>query len=114
MTEAERITLLVNLLEGGNASEFARKIGISKASASKLKSGVVSIRLHINSILAVYPDVDRTWLETGEGHPGDLTPDLVKARYEERLRRADRIIDNLTKRIDELEQKLAVQNPCLK
>ena len=106
MTEAERIELIVNVLEGGNGAEFGRKIGISKPQVSKMRKGTVGIRLHINSILTAYPCVDRDWLTTGEGHPGDLTVDIVKAHYEEKIRRADRVIDHLTRRIDELEKLL--------
>lgn len=106
MTEAERIDFLISVLENGNATEFGRKIGVSKANATKMRKGNIGFKKHVNSILAVYPAVNRAWLEKGEGHPGDLTVDLVKAHYENKLRRADTIIDHLTRRINELEERL--------
>ena len=105
MTEAERIDFLITVLESGNATAFGEKIGIKKAQASKLRRGLCGIRLHINSILTAYPAVSREWLTTGEGYPGDLSVDLVKAHYETKLRRADNIIDHLTRRINELEER---------
>ena len=109
MTEAERIDFLINVLENGNAAEFGRKIGVSRPNANKMRAGAIGYRLHINSIIAAYPAVNRAWLESGEGHPGDLSVDLVKAHYESKLRRADTIIDHLTRRIDELEKRLKTE-----
>ena len=50
--------------------------------------------------------MNRSWLETGEGYPGDLTVDLVKAHYEDKIKRNERVIDNLIGRIEELEKQL--------
>ena len=110
MTEAERISLLINALEGGTGAAFANRIGLSVAQVSKIKNGRNGIGKHINTILKAYPVVNRSWLETGEGYPGDLTVDLVKAQYEEKLKRSDTIIDNLVKRIEDLERQIEVQN----
>ena len=109
MTEAERIDFLIAILEGGKAIAFANKIGVSKAQVSKMRRGICTMKHQINSIIAAYPAVNRAWLESGEGHPGDLSVDLVKAHYESRLRRADTIIDHLTRRIDELEKRLKIE-----
>lgn len=109
MTEAERINLLINTLEGGVSASFARKIGLSAAHVCKIKNGRYSIAKHISSIVKAYPVVNRTWLETGEGYAGDLTVDLVKAQYEEKLKRSDAIIDNLVKRIEDLERQIEAQ-----
>lgn len=106
MTEAERINLLINTLEGGVSASFARKIGLSTAHVSKLKNGLYPIGKHINAILKAYPAINKSWLETGEGYAGDLTVELVKAQYEQKLKRSDAIIDNLCKRIEELEKQL--------
>ena len=106
MTEAERVKLLINLLEAGNASAFARKIGISKANISKMRAGTVSLRLHINSILAAYPAVSRAWLTSGQGYPGDISVDVVKSYYEEKLKRNESFMDMLIKRNEELEKEL--------
>ena len=106
MTEAQRIDFIINALEGGNGSAFAKKIGISTASASKMRRGIFSIRLKMDAILRAYPTISRTWLETGEGYPGDLTVEIVKAHYEERIQRKEKMIDHLMRRIDELEAKI--------
>ena len=106
MTESERIKLLINFLEGGNASAFARKIGISKANISKMRAGTVSLRLHINSILAAYPAVSREWLTSGQGYPGDISVDIVKSYYEDKLKRNESFIDLLIKRNVALEKEL--------
>lgn len=106
MTEPERINFLINILEGGNATAFGEKIGISKAQISKIRRGICGMKPHINTILAIYPNVNRDWLISGEGHPGDLTIDLVRSYYETKLRRADSIIDHLTRRIEDLENRL--------
>lgn len=106
MTEAERIDFIIRHLEGGSASAFAERIGISKANASKMKSGAIGIRLNINSILEAYPQIRRDWLETGEGYPGDISVELVRSHYEAKIKRNEMIIDNLIQRISELERKL--------
>lgn len=106
MTEAERIDFIINALEGGNGSAFAHRIGVSTPSASKMRRGLFSIRLKIDAILKAYPAINRTWLETGEGYPGDLTVDLVKAHYEEKIARKEKMIDHLMRRIDELEERI--------
>lgn len=106
MTEAERIDYIIRHLEFGSSSDFARKIGLSRATIAKMRRGEIGIRLNIGRILEEYPQINRTWLETGEGYPGDLSVDLVRERYEEKIRRNERIIDHLTRRIEELEDKL--------
>lgn len=106
MTESERLDYLIKALESGNATEFGRKIGISKANAAKMRKGVIGYKKHINSILAVYPSVNRTWLESGEGYPGDLTVDIVKAHFQTKLDRNESLIDVLIKRIEVLESEI--------
>lgn len=105
MTEAERIEYLIGVLENGNGAEFARRIGISIAAISNMRSGKYGISKKTDAILRTYPAVNRSWLESGEGYPGDLTPDLVKAHYEEKIKRQESIIDHLMKRIDFLEKQ---------
>ena len=103
MTESERIDFLIKALEAGNARVFGQKIGASESSVSRMRSGKHSIKSKINAILFTYPAVSRLWLETGEGYPGDLTIDLVRAHLEAKITRCETIIDHLTRRINELE-----------
>lgn len=106
MTEAERIDLIVRTLEGGNTAEFGRRIGVSKTQALRMRSGTSGIRLRIKDILYNYPQVNREWLETGEGYPGDLSVDLVKSHFEKKIKQNERVIDTLIKRIEELEKAI--------
>ncbi len=106
MTEAERIDYLISTLEHGSGPTFAKKVGISNAAVSRMRNGDYSIRLKIDAIINAYPAVNREWLETGEGYPGNLTIDLVKAHYEKKIRQNERIIDNLIARINELEKQI--------
>ena len=108
MTESERIDFLINAVADGNAVKFGKRIGLVKSTVAKLRSDKYpnSLGGYVNRIIEAYPSINRTWLITGEGYPGDLTADMVKAHYEEKLRRADKVIDHLTRRIDELERQL--------
>ena len=103
MTEPERLELLIRVLEGNNASEFARKIGIETSAVSRIRAGQYGIKKKINSIIKAYPAVNRDWLETGEGYPGDISVDFVKSYYERKLKRQEKIIDYLISRINDLE-----------
>lgn len=103
MTEAERIDYLVRTLEKGSSTDFGNKIGVSKAVVSRMRKGTIGIRSKIDGIIAAYPSVSRDWLNTGEGYPGDLTTDLVKAHYEHELKRAHAVIDQLLKQLKEKE-----------
>ena len=71
MTEAERIEFIIQVLESGNGSAFGKKIGVSPATASKMRKGQIGFRLNKEGILAAYPQIRREWLETGEGYPGE-------------------------------------------
>lgn len=110
MTEAERIDFLIQVLESGNGAAFAKKIGTSPMQVSRMRNGRCSLRLHITGIITAYPNISRQWLATGEGYPGDISIDLAKASYEEKLERANKTIDHLMRRIDELEKQLQQHN----
>lgn len=105
MTECERIDYLIKVLAGGNAAEFAKRIGTTRSIVTRLRSPKYPNRItrYVDAIINAYPAVNREWLLTGEGYPGDLTIDLVKAHYEAKLNRADMVIDYLTRRLNELE-----------
>ena len=108
MTESERIDFLITHLAHGNATKFGEMIRVRKSTIAKIRSENYrnGLKFYIDKILAVFPQVNKLWLVSGEGYPGDLNVDLVKQHYEDKLRRADKVIDHLTKRIDELESKL--------
>lgn len=112
MTEAERIGFLIEHLARGNARVFADKIGSSTANVSKMRSGKIGISKSIDKILEAYPLVERSWLETGEGYPGHLSVDLMKAHFQKKIDRQDRLIEYLIEQINELEHLLEVQKEC--
>lgn len=105
MTEAERIDFLIKHLEGGNGAAFGKKIGATVPTISKMRRGIIGYSRRINDIIAAYPSVNRQWLETGEGYPGDISVDFVKSVYEEKINRCDRVIDQLSRYINELEER---------
>ena len=95
MTEAERIDFLIRELANNNAATFGAKIGLSRATIAKMRKGSIGIRLNVDAILEAYPQVRKEWLTTGEGYPGDLSVDLVRAHYEAKVRRLEGIVDML-------------------
>lgn len=106
MTEAERIDLLIKTVANDNAAEFAKRTNMSQAGLCKKRLGKLGVtQQNKNDIMRAYPYINREWLETGEGYPGDLSIDLVKDHYEAKLTRANLIIDHLLKRVEELESK---------
>lgn len=100
MTEIERLNLLVNSLEGGNSTAFAKRIGVSLSVISRIRSGKLTLAYRRDAILRAYPIVNREWLETGDGYPGDLTVDLTRNRFLKIIEEKDKIITNLSKEID--------------
>lgn len=67
MIERDRIEYLV--AKEGSAVAFARKIGTTEASVSKLRSGVFHIGRFAVRIAEAYPSLNCRWLLTGEGEP---------------------------------------------
>lgn len=100
MTEGERVSFLVNTLEGGVAARFGEKAGISPSKMSRIKSGELRLTRLYDGILRAYPDVRREWLETGVGYPGDLSVDLVRGRLMKVVEDRDRVILSLTRELD--------------
>lgn len=101
MTEAERARYLIEHCANGSATKFAKAIGIDKTRLSKIVHGQLRLNKLYDKILSVYPAVRSQWLHTGEGYPGDISVELVKARYEEMLKEKDALIKTLRKVIEE-------------
>ncbi len=100
LTEAERVELLIRRLENGVAARFAEKTGIPTPKLSRLRGGELRLAKNIDAILRAYPMVNREWLETGVGYPGDLTIEMVKLKYIEILNQKDKLILSLIKELD--------------
>ena len=101
MNEAERITFLVETLEGGKATRFSEKTGIRTQSVSCLRHGKYQIGRFIQRITTAYPDVNVEWLRSGEGEPFYSTREngVVLAKIEgleREVRRLAKIVEKLT------------------
>ena len=69
MTDAEKITTLIDLLENGAVSKFANKCGIRPDVLSRAKNSSRRQRTIFPRILQAYPNVRKEWLILGEGEP---------------------------------------------
>ena len=105
LSEAARIDFLITTLESGVAARFSEKTGIDRPAVSRIKSGELRLNKRYDAILRAYPQVNREWLETGVGYPGDLTVELVRYRLMKVVEDRDRVIRTLTKEI-ELQQRI--------
>lgn len=81
MTEQERIEYLV--AKEGSAAAFARRIGTTEASVSKLRRGVFFIGRFSVRIAESYPSLNCRWLLTGEGEP--FAPEISTPEIAKRL-----------------------------
>lgn len=105
MTEAERMEFLIRRLEAGVAARFSDRTGIPTPKISRIRNGELRLVKVVDDILRAYPQVNREWLETGAGYPGDLSIELVKARLTKVIEERDRVIRSLTKELD-LQRKI--------
>lgn len=100
MTEAQRIDYLVAVLEGGNAKAFAEKAGLNQQAVTNLRQGKYRIDRFVSRIAAAYPDVEETWLVTGDGDPLRSIREKGEAlrkveSLEKEVRRLARLIEKL-------------------
>ena len=105
MSEAERVSFLVDTLEGGNAKRFSERTGIRQQSVSCLRHGKYGIGRFIERISNAYPDVNVRWLNTGFGEPLRSVPEkgLVLAKLEileKEVRRLSMAVEKLAKTVE--------------
>lgn len=105
MTERERLDYLVEHLEGGKSAAFAEKIGVRRDVISRIRAGSLRLSRRYDAILKAYPEVDRNWLLTGEGYPGDLSARSARDHYMKIIEEKDRTINALAREL-ELQQKI--------
>jgi len=101
MTDADKITILVGILEGGNAASFARRCGIRQEVLSRARNRETKSRTIFPRILAAYPSVNKEWLITGEGEPvltATINPSELK-ELSEKVDRLTRAVEALIKRL---------------
>ena len=99
MTEQERISYLVNALEGGNGRRFAERTGINPASLSKLRKGTFHIGRFADRICSAYPNVNKEWLMVGLGDSGVSIKSKTPEEYEREIERLNGIINSLMKEL---------------
>lgn len=105
MTDSEILDFLIKTLEGNNARKFAEKTGITPPILSRIRKGELRLSKRYDAIMAAYPMLNREFLTTGEGYPGDLSIELVRERMQTLLAEKDRVINTLTREL-ELNQKV--------
>lgn len=101
---------------------FEKEIGAGTGTISKVVNGTEDRELSIKTIrkiIAKYPDINQSWLQTGEGSMFLTTSDKVKGLAQEtgKPHGEDKntgdltdyllklTIENLTKRVEDLERK---------
>lgn len=103
MDAKERIRYVIDMFEGGNASRFAQRLGISKYAVSRMCNGTASVAPHAAAITAAYPLVSMAWLLSGEGKPPLTLSELERVeRLVEKLRED---LGRLNERLDEVERQ---------
>ena len=124
MTENERITIIRKAIGGGMSMEaFGVRIGVTKATVSRIESGSNAITDHMRRSICREFHVNEGWLRTGEGEmfapePVDMIGRVAReygldAMDEEILRQyaslPDNVRDAVKKAIIEIASKEPVQ-----
>ena len=102
MDAKERIRYVIDVFEGGNASRFAQRLGISKYAVSRMCNGKASVASHAAAIARVYPLVSPLWLVSGEGNPPLTLSELE--RVEKMAGELRDELKRLNERLDEVER----------
>lgn len=102
MNDAERVSYLVDILEGGNARAFSEKTSISEQSVSCLRHGKYKLNRFLMRIATAYPDVNIHWLSSGEGEP--LRSVSEKGVVLMKLESLEREVRRLSKVIEKMAQ----------
>jgi len=100
MTEAERINYIIEHFEGGNAADFARKIGKSAPAVSKLRKGQYRFLSYVDVIAKAYPTINCRWLLTGYGEPE--APETSRSSMKTRLDRLTDAVDAVIERLESM------------
>lgn len=96
MDEGQRLQYLIYNCCNGSAASFARAVNIDKAYLSRIVHGQLKMPARlVGDIISAFPDVNPEWLRTGEGYPGDLSKEIIKAKYEKIIAEKDALIKTL-------------------
>lgn len=102
MDTQERIRYVIDMFEGGNASRFALRLGISRFAVSRMCNGKASVSQHAAAIAKAYPLVSPAWLVSGEGEPPLSLSELE--RVEKMAEKLHEDLKKLAERLDEVER----------
>lgn len=102
MDAQERIRYVIDMFEGGNASRFAQRLGISRFAVSRMCNGKASVSQHAAAIAKAYPLVSPAWLVSGAGQPPLSLSELE--RVEKMAERLHEDLKKLNERLDEVER----------
>ena len=102
MDTQERIRYVIDMFEGGNASRFALRLGISRFAVSRMCNGKASVSQHAAAIAKAYPLVSPAWLVSGKGEPPLSLSELE--RVEKMAERLHEDLKTLNERLDEVER----------
>lgn len=108
----ERVKDLILLKSRGNASNFARSIGVSSQRISNILHNKNSVsRDIIERILKSFPDISFTWLTMGEGEmhvtPVLNDPENFYSRVENKeIERLNLLLEQKDKEIMDLKEKI--------
>lgn len=97
MDAKERIRYVIDMFEGGNASRFAQRLGISRYAVSRMCNGKASVSQHAAAIAKAYPLVNPAWLVSGEGEPPLSLSELERVE-----KMAERLHEDLKKLAESL------------
>lgn len=94
---------VIDAFEGGNASRFAERAGISRYAVSRMRNDRILVAPYAGKIVAAYPLVSLQWLLLGRGDPPMHLSELE--RVEKMARELRRELKRLNERLDEVERQ---------
>lgn len=105
MKPEERISYLIDLLEGGSAIKFAQRAGIPPACLSRARNGRGNAAFYFPRILEAYPEIKTEWLYSGKGAPtyNRHNKSLVDAK----IVRIEKDLEELRKMVNKLEKSFS-------
>ena len=104
--QAERLDIIIRKCAGGRARNLALATGIIDSTISKMCSGVKRLTpYYADKICAAYPALNRDFVESGVGLPGEIDIEYTRAKYLSIIAEKDRQIRLLEKQL-EIMQKI--------
>jgi len=106
LSQVEIMEILLRTLSNGNTHDFARMLNVTPSTISRMSNGYIPLTpYYADKICTAFPQVNRDFVLSGKGYPGDLDVQLVKQRYESIISEKNALIRTLRKEL-ELQQKV--------